>query len=36
MNEKLALTGSKLGVNQTLKVKWPIITQADKKAVMGL
>src|SRR5262245_35806746 len=34
MSERLALLGGKPVVDTTLKVGWPIVTDADKRAVM--
>jgi len=34
MKRKLAISGGKKVVPEKLKVKWPIITQEDKDAVM--
>ncbi len=36
MKQELAITGGKRIVPEQLKAKWPIITESDKKAVMGV
>src|SRR5947207_10798682 len=34
MAERLAILGGKAAVDSDLKVRWPIVTDADKRAVM--
>lgn len=36
MNTKLAVNGGKREIHQEIKIGWPIITQEDKDAVMGV
>ncbi len=36
MRQELAITGGKRIVPERLKVKWPVINESDKKAVMGV
>jgi dTDP-4-amino-4,6-dideoxygalactose transaminase len=36
VKQELAITGGKRIVPERLKVKWPVITESDKKAVMGV
>ncbi len=36
MKQELAITGGKRIVPEQVEAKWPIITESDKRAVMGV